>query len=388
MRRPPAPRTWLAALTGAAVLTLAACSFAPDLSRFTTCDPAGGCPSGTTCLRPENRCLPTCGEGGPCDGPDTLEEPDAGAEVDAGTDLDAGGGDAGTDVDAGLVDAGVTDAGDLDAGSGDAGPSPLSLDSSLLTEAIENTPYSAQLQARGGTPPYTFNATGLLPAGIALDTEGRVTGTPTRAGDLVLPVEVTDLSVPTKRASGSLTLRARPLLRVAGPEPLANAPNNRAYTERISATGGKAPYTFALAPEQSLPAGLTLAANGTVSGTTTQAGTQAFTVVVTDSDTPPQSASARLSITLTGAPGTVTLLSWAVPSGRVGADYSYSLRTTGGSNAFSWSLKDGALPPGILLDTKEGVLYGKPMSAGDYTFKIGVLDLLFSDERSYSLHVD
>ncbi|WP_223636768.1 Ig domain-containing protein [Corallococcus sp. EGB] len=368
------PPTWkrLAALTGAVVLAMGACTFAPDLSRFAACDSTGGCPSGTACLTSENRCLPTCGEAAACGSPDPVEDLDAGSDMDAGPEQDAG-----------IEDAGVTDAGEVD-----AGPSALSLESSLLTQAIESVPYSAKLQARGGTPPYTFNATGQLPPGLALDTEGNLTGTPTRPGDLLLPVEVLDQSIPTKRASGSLTLRVRPLLRVAGPEPLADAPNNRAYAERISATGGKAPYTFALAPEQSLPTGLALAANGTLTGTTTQAGKKDFTVVVTDSDTPPQSAAAQLSITLTAASGTVTVISRAVPWGRVGADYSYNLRTTGGSNAFTWSLKDGALPPGILLDTKEGVLYGKPMSPGDFTFKIGVVDLLFSDEKPYTLHVD
>ncbi|MGE6760704.1 Ig domain-containing protein [Corallococcus interemptor] len=370
-------RKLLALLTSAAVLTLGACTFAPDLSRFAACDPAGGCPSGTWCLTPENRCLPDCGEGASCDGPgNTPEDPDAGPDVDAGTEV----------VDAGAdMDAGVPDAGSADAGGEDAGPAALALESSSLTEAIETVAYSAQLQARGGTPPYTFNATAQLPTGLALDTDGRITGTPTRAGELVLPVQVSDRSDPTKSARGSLVLRVRALLRVAGPEPLADAINNRAYSERIYATGGKAPYSFALAPEQSLPAGLTLATNGTLGGTTTQAGTKVFTVVVTDSDSPPQSTTGTLSITLTEAGLNIKLLSRAVPAGRVGSDYSYTVRASGTG---TWSVKDGALPPGILLDTKDGTLSGKPTAQGDFTFRLGVGDLLFSDERSYTLHVD
>ncbi|RYZ35493.1 MAG: hypothetical protein EOO72_12105 [Myxococcaceae bacterium] len=201
-------------------------------------------------------------------------------------------------------------------------------------------------------------------------------------------MEVTDQSTPEKRASGNLTLRVRPLLRVAGPAPLADAASNRDYTERISATGGKGPYSFALAPEQSLPAGLTLAANGLITGTTTQAGTKTFTVVVTDSDTPPQSVTGTLSITLTNATGNVKLLSRAVPTGRVGSEYSYTLQTTGGTGTFNWSVKAGALPPGILLDTKEGILYGTPTSGTDFTFEISAVDLLANDKQSYSLRID
>ncbi|CAM4327775.1 Ig domain-containing protein [Corallococcus exiguus] len=372
-------RKLFAALTGAFVLTMGACTFAPDLSRFAMCDTAGGCPSGTSCLTSENRCLPACGEGGSCDDdPKPVDPPDAGTEQDGGTESDAGA------RDAGATDAGEPDAGQTDAGSNDAGPAALALES-LLTEAVESTPYSGQLQARGGTPPYTFEATGPLPAGILLDTEGRVTGAPTQAGDQVLPVQVTDLSTPTKRASGSLTLRVRPLLRVAGPEPLADALINRAYTERVSATGGKGPYTFALEPEQALPSGLTLASNGLITGTPAQSGKRTFAVVVTDSDTPPQSTTSTLSITVTSAPGTVTLLSKAVPMGRVGSDYSYTVRASGTGN---WSVKSGALPPGILLDTKDGILFGKPTSPGDFTFLLNVADLLFSNERFYTLHVD
>ncbi|RKG83152.1 hemagglutinin [Corallococcus sp. CA049B] len=371
-------RKLLAALMSATLLTAGACTFAPDLSRFAACDGPGGCPSGTSCLPSENRCLPACGEGGRCDGLD--EDPDPNAETDAGT------ADGGEGVDAGTGPVGEPDAGEADAGSEDAGPvEPLALESSALTEGIESVAYSAQLQANGGTPPYTFTATAQLPTGLALDTAGRISGTPTRAGELVLPVEVSDRSVPMKRASGSLILRVRPLLRVAGPEPLADAINSRSYTERISATGGKAPYSFALAPQQSLPAGLTLAPHGGLTGTTTQAGRTEFAVVVTDSDTPPQSKTGTLSITLTEAGLGLKLVSRAVPGGRVGADYSYTVRASGTGN---WSLKDGALPPGILLDTSSGLLSGKPMTQGDFTFRIGVADLLFSDERAYTLHVD
>ncbi|RKH87712.1 hemagglutinin [Corallococcus sp. AB045] len=372
-------RKLLAALMSATLLAAGACTFAPDLSRFAACDVPGGCPSGTSCLASENRCLPTCGEGGRCDGLD--EDPDTNAETDGGgAEVDAGTGPVGE------TDAGEADAGQVDAGSEDAGPTaPLALESNVLMEGTENVSYSAQIQANGGTPPYQFTATAQLPTGLALDTAGRISGTPTRAGELVLPVEVSDRSVPTKRASASLRLPVRPLLRVAGPEPLADAVNNRAYAERISATGGKAPYSFALAPQQSLPAGLTLAANGGISGTTTQAGRKEFTVVVTDSDMPPQTTTGTLSITLTEAGLGLKLVSRAVPAGRAGSDYSYTVRASGTG---TWSLKDGALPPGILLDTKDGTLSGKPMTQGDFTFRLGVADLLFSDERAYTLHVD
>ncbi|RKH64315.1 putative Ig domain-containing protein [Corallococcus llansteffanensis] len=357
-----------AAWVSAFLLAVGACTFAPDLSRFAACDASGGCPSGTTCLASENRCLPACGEGRTCD------EPGPEGDDDAGTDTDAGV----------TTDAGTTDGGDLP----DAGPAALALESTLLTEGIETLPYSASLQARGGTPPYTFNATGQLPAGFSLDTEGRLTGTPTRAGDAFLPVEVTDQGTPMKRASGNLLLRIRPLLRLAGPGPLADVPENRAYSERLSATGGQPPYRFALTSGQSLPAGLTLSDDGSVTGTTAQQGTQDFRVEVTDSATPPQTASRVLTLTTVDAPGFVKCLSRAVPDGRVGTEYSYTLKTVGGSGTFAWSVKSGELPPGIVLDTQQGILSGTPTRADTFTFVIGIGDLLTSTQQTFSLKVD
>ncbi|RKH10358.1 hemagglutinin [Corallococcus sp. CA053C] len=360
------------AWASAFLLAVGACTFAPDLSRFSACDASGGCPSGTTCLTSENRCLPSCGEGRTCDAPGS-EDDDSGTTTDAGATTDAG-----------TPDAGATDAGDVP----DAGPPALALESTLLTEGIETQPYSASLQARGGTPPYTFNATGQLPAGFSLDTEGRLTGTPTRAGDAFLPVEVTDQGTPMKRASGNLLLRIRPLLRLAGPGPLADVPLNRAYSERLSATGGQPPYRFALTSGQSLPTGLTLSDNGSVTGTTAQQGTQDFRVEVTDSATPPQTATRVLSLTTVDAPGFVKCLSRAVPDGRVGTEYSYTLKTVGGSGTFAWSVKSGELPPGIVLDTQQGLLSGTPTRADTFTFVIGIADLLTSDQQTFSLKVE
>ncbi len=54
-----------------------------------------------------------------------------------------------------------------------------------------------------------------------------------------------------------------------------------AYSQTLTATGGTGPYTFAVTTG-SLPAGLTLGAGGTISGTPSAAGTSNFTVQATD----------------------------------------------------------------------------------------------------------
>lgn len=56
-----------------------------------------------------------------------------------------------------------------------------------------------------------------------------------------------------------------------------------AYSQNLAATGGDGSYTWVLAPgSNALPSGLTLATNGTISGTPTAPGTFPFTVCVSD----------------------------------------------------------------------------------------------------------
>ena len=67
------------------------------------------------------------------------------------------------------------------------------------------------------------------------------------------------------------------------PQPLPSAIFNRSFTQRLTASGGTAPYTFSLAPSSggdNLPTGLTLAADGTISGTPTATNFSTYQVTV------------------------------------------------------------------------------------------------------------
>lgn len=350
-----------------ALLCAAACTFDPDLSRYASCDAQGGCPSGSTCLASESRCVPDCGPLETCGTPDPTPVADAG---DAGDDAGAG-------VDAG-DDAGA-DAGE-DAGTEetDAGPViALALDPDALVPGQEGRAYSGRLRARGGTPPYRFTATGALPAGLTLDGEGLLTGTPATPGDFYLPIQVTDRSTPPQQASGSIPLRVRPRLHLAGPGTLAKAAQGRTYAERLSAIGGKTPYRFTLAEGSALPPGLQLAEDGRVTGSSAQMGSASFTVEVTDSDSLPQVSTLRVSMETVSAAGlALAVMTQALPDGRVGTAYSYTLRAYGGTPPYTWKV-EGALPPGLLLDREAGILYGTPSQANDaYPVYLSVSDSL------------
>lgn len=79
----------------------------------------------------------------------------------------------------------------------------------------------------------------------------------------------------------TLTVNPAPLVITSSVMPVGQV--SVTYSQKLQATGGVAPYKWALAAGSSLPAGLSLATDGTISGTPTTAGTFNFTVTVTDS---------------------------------------------------------------------------------------------------------
>jgi hypothetical protein len=315
----------------AALVGVAACVFQPDLSRFPACDAAGACPTGSTCLASEGLCLPDCGERGPCV---TETPPDEG-----------------------------------DAGTPDAGTPPalvLLLDTPPV--GLELASYLHRFQASGGTPPHAFSYKGELPPGLSLNAQGELSGKPTAAGEFRFTLEVEDQGPTPQRTSQEHSVRIRPLLRLAGPEFLADIPSGTAYVEQVSAIGGKSPYRFELVPGSTLPQGIFLRNTGQVDGTTNQDGTVAFAVRVTDSDEPPQVVTHTLQLT-TGSCPTLALCirTRALPEARVGTAYAYSLQST--PSSVTWTKDSGTLPPGLTL-SEAGLLSGTPTQPGTYELTV------------------
>src|SRR5207244_12143657 len=75
-----------------------------------------------------------------------------------------------------------------------------------LPPATAGAPYTATLTATGGTPPYTWSASGILPAGFTLGSTGILTGTPPSAGTFTLAATVTDAANANATQSFSLNV--------------------------------------------------------------------------------------------------------------------------------------------------------------------------------------
>ncbi len=78
----------------------------------------------------------------------------------------------------------------------------------------------------------------------------------------------------------------------------------------------------------------------------------------------------------------------SLPPGRQGRDYDRVAVFYGGSLPYTVRLRDGALPPGISLEERSGVLSGRPESAGEYRFTLQATDHVDDRlEASFSLSV-
>src|ERR1043165_2793825 len=85
------------------------------------------------------------------------------------------------------------------------GPQPPELSDSALPDGTAGLAYSATITATGGTPPLRFTTAG-MPAGLDLDTQGQLQGTPTEGGDVSLRVTVTDAQGQTATRSYTFTI--------------------------------------------------------------------------------------------------------------------------------------------------------------------------------------
>jgi len=138
----------------------------------------------------------------------------------------------------------------------------------------------------------------------------------------------------------------------------------------------------------SLPAGLTLNADGAISGTPTAGGTGTFSVKATYKTKSGQQA---YQIFVTAV--TVSLATATPPQAVVGTAYSFDLKSlltvTGAAgyngSGVTWSIVSGTLPAGLSLYTGAGLIAGTPTAGGDGPVTVRATYQGANGEQTYQL---
>ena len=160
-----------------------------------------------------------------------------------------------------------------------------------------------------------------------------------------------------------------------------------AYSASLRASGGKQPYSWSL-KSGSLPAGLSLSRAGAISGTPAGQGTFSSLVfqAVDASDSTADSGALKMMIN----PEVLRIMTSSLPGSEVGAAYSAALQGSGGTTPYKWSLKSGALPGGLSLNSNTGAITGTPTTAGtvdSLVFQLTDANQTHADSGKFDLQV-
>lgn len=262
--------------------------------------------------------------------------------------------------------------------------SSFAITTTSLPPATAGSSYSFSLTASGGATPYSWSAGG-LPPGINLS-GNLLNGVPTAnsPGTYTVTVIATDANQTQANARFVLTVNAAlSITNSSLPPGMVGAK----YSQVFTASGGTPPYTFSLAPSSpiapnSLPPGLGINPNGTLSGTPLTAGNYSFTILVTDSAQNQQRSTFSLNVT---PPLMITTLS-PVPPGAAASSYSQTFSASGGTAPYGFSIA-GPGVPGLAMSAA-GVLSGTPTAIGTFNFTVQVTDnLQFVATRAFQITI-
>jgi len=249
----------------------------------------------------------------------------------------------------------------------------LTLVPSTLANGNVGSAYSTTVTVSGGTAPYTwFVVGGVLPTGVTLNAaSGVLSGTPSSEGTYTFTMKVQDsLAVSTEKAYSITIAGAGVVTLMMSPSTLATATVGAAYSQSLTATGGSAPYVWAIT-SGSLPTGLTLGTgSGVITGTPSVSGDYALTIRATDASGATTSKTYTLSVTAVGG-GSAP---FALASGVVGTAYGQTLSVSGGTAPYVWSIVSGSFPPGLSMNFTSGIISGVPTAAGTSAVRVKATD--------------
>ncbi|WIL21577.1 beta strand repeat-containing protein [Geothrix sp.] len=223
----------------------------------------------------------------------------------------------------------------------------------------------------GLTTTYAISS-GSLPAGLTLNSDGTITGTPTTAGVYTFVITATN-GTRTPAVSGTVTYTVNPASNLTvsyvSPRtfPVGSAIGTQSPTLANANPGLTTTYVIS---SGSLPAGLTLNSDGTITGTPTTAGVYTFAITATNGTRTPAVSG---TVTYTVNPASNLTVGYASPQtfpvGSAIATQNPTLANANPGLTTTYAISSGSLPAGLTLNS-DGTITGTPTTAGVYTFVI------------------
>jgi hypothetical protein len=217
--------------------------------------------------------------------------------------------------------------------------------------------------------PTTFALTGgTLPTGLTLNADGSITGAPSVTGVFPFSITATNGSR-SSSAQISFTITPSAALTLSYPNPQTYTLTHAIPTQSPTVTQETPGITttFALSVG-TLPGGLTLNSDGTITGTPSATGAFSFTITATNGQ---RSANAAISYTVV-ANGTFTV-NYTTPATfstgtPIPAQAPVLTHETAGITTL-FNVTSGTPPPGLTLNA-DGTLTGTPTTPGVYAFAV------------------
>ncbi|MEW5923737.1 MAG: C1 family peptidase [Candidatus Zixiibacteriota bacterium] len=251
-----------------------------------------------------------------------------------------------------------------------------------LPEWTVEMPYSQQLQASGGTGTLTWSDKNgdLSGTGLSLSSTGLLSGTPTNTGTISFTAMVTDEESAT--GERALSVNINPHVQVTTSS-LPEWTFGQAYNQALAAVGGTGTYSWSDKNNDLNGTGLSVAAEGNISGAPSTTGILNFTVAVTDACG--DVGEMPLSVTINPA---VSITTETLPDATEGSPYSCQLEMIGGTGNINWTDKNNDLDGTGLTLSSDGIISGTSPSVTTISLTAKAQDIAGSnDEQVLTLEV-
>ncbi len=250
------------------------------------------------------------------------------------------------------------------AGSGSSGNPQVSAN---LSPADVGVPYHGTVSVSGGKAPYLFSlASGSLPSGLVLSqSTGSISGTPAKTGVYSFAVQATDATgmhgaqsfqIPVS-AAGTITVTVSPANATVSSSGTAQFTALVTNTYNVGVTWSASPGTINASGFYQAPA-VTSSTSATVTATSSADSTRSGKTVITIAPV----VAPALAVTTSSLSGATT-----------GTNYSATLKATGGTTPYAWSVVSGTLPSGLSLQSS-GLLSGTTNQVGQFSITVQVMD--------------